>query len=143
MRWFWAAYQQGMWREIMDANLPQTAFAEKMLEMMSCCPYDWMVEARGEEGNRPVGLILGQTVGRGIEPFVEWFPWATVRNQMEATAAFLKEVSPKFKLFVFADEPQDKFWASFVRRGMIRRGCKVIDYFSRGEHALMFYTAGT
>lgn len=133
----------GTWREIMDAELPQKAFAEKMLEMIASCPYDWILEAKGKEGIRPVGLVLGQNVGRGIEPFVEWFPWATKRNQIEAAAAFLKEISPRFKIFVFADEPEDKFWGRFVRRGMIRRGCKVVDYFSRGEHALMFYTAGT
>lgn len=144
MRWLWAAYQMGTWRELMDEELSQRAFTERMKELIADVDQDWILEARGESGNRPVGLVLATSLasGRSIEPFVQWFPWATTRNQMEGTAAFLREVSKRFKIFVFAEEKSGDFWQKFIHYGMIRRGCKVMDHFSRGEHAMMYYTAG-
>jgi hypothetical protein len=130
----------GMWREVMAGNLSREGFEEKMLEIMGAVPYDWILEAQSDNGLRPVGLILGKQVGSGVEPFVEWFPWATARNQIEATAAYLKEVSKQLKIFVFAEESANRFWSHFVYYGLVRRGCKVIDYFSRGEHAMLYYT---
>ena len=131
-----------MWRESLSGNLSQEGFEERILEIISAAPYDWILEAQGDDGIHPVGIILGQKLGTGIEPFVQWFPWATNRNQMEATAVFLKEISKQFRIFVFAEEDATKFWNRFVQYGMVRRGCKVIDYFSRGEHAMFFYTTG-
>ncbi len=148
-RWLWAAYQMGMWREKFSGNLSQDAFEEKFLELALTdgVSYAWMLDAQGKDGLQPVGLILGQQVLTGknvdreiIEPFVEWFPWATPRNQVEATAAFLKYISREIKIFVFAPEDAIRFWNLFVRFGMVRRGCKMIDYFSRGEHAMLYYT---
>lgn len=147
MRWLWLAYERGMWHDHLHDKLSAIAFEEWMLDLLASATnvdrtmsYDWVVEARGEDGMCPVGLILGKEVGTGIEPFVEWFPWATPRNQLEATAVFLKEVSKQFKIFVFAPEDANRFWTRFIQYGMIRRGCRVIDYFSRGEHAILFYT---
>ncbi len=147
MRWLWAAYDMGMWREQLSGGLSQNAFEEKFLELAGGVSYDWILEAQGSDGLRPVGLILAQRVVTGkdvdrvvIEPFVEWFPWATPRNQIEATAAFLKYISKDLKIFVFAPEEATKFWTLFKRYGLVKQGCKVIDYFSRGEHAMLFYT---
>ena len=136
-----------MWREELSGHLSQAGFEEKFLEIASKVAYDWIIEAPGDDGLQPVALMLGQKVMTSnetdrevIEPFVEWFPWATPRNQMEATAAFLKEASKQFKIFVFAKEDATRFWSRFVQYGLVRRGCKVFDYFSRGEHAMLYYT---
>ena len=147
MRWLWAAYQMGMWRDELSGHLSQDAFEERFLELAAEATYDWIVEAPGDDGLQPVGIVLGQRVVTGkdvqfevIEPFVEWFPWATNRNQLEATAVFLKEISKQVKIFVFAPEDAVSFWNRFVQSGLVRRGCKVIDYFSHGNHAMLFYT---
>jgi len=147
MRWLWAAYQMGMWREKLSGHLSQDGFEEKFYEIAGKVAHDWILEAPGDDGLQPVGLILAQRVVTGknvdrsvIEPFVEWFPWATPRNQIEATAAFLKYISKEFKIFVFAEEDATNFWLLFKRYGIVRQGCKVIDYFSRGKHAMFFYT---
>lgn len=140
MRWLWAAYEMGMWRENFSGHLSQDAFQQRFYELAGNAAHDWILEAQGDDGLQPVGLILAQNLGTGIEPLVEWFPWATNRNQIEATAVFLKEISKQFKIFVFAGEDTIKFWSLFKRNGMVRQGCKVIDYFSRGEHAMLFYT---
>jgi len=147
MRWLWAAYEMGMWRDELSGHLSQAGFEEKFLEMAGDVAYDWILEAQGSDGLQPVGLVLGQRVMASaeadheiIEPFVQWFPWATNRNQLEATAVFLKEISKNVKIFVFAAEDAVLFWNRFVQSGLVKRGCKVIDYFSRGEHAMLFYT---
>lgn len=142
MRWFWAAYQMGAWRDVMDGEMPQPLFRARILEVLAAAPYDWVLEAKGSEGVRPVGLVLGFIVGRAVEPGIEWFPWATTRNQVEGTAAFIKEIGKTHKIMVFASEDTSKFWTKFTQHRMIRRGCKVVDYFSRGEHAMLYYTTG-
>ena len=142
MRWLWAAYKSGIWREMMSGDLSAQGFEEKARELIDSALYDWILEAPGNDGLRPVGIILAQKLGTGIEPFVEWFPWATNRNQLEATAVFLKEISKQFKIFVFAAEDATRFWTLFKHYGMVRQGCKVVDYFSRGENAMFFYTTG-
>ena len=143
MRWLFAADRLGMWRDMISGDLSAQAFEEKALEIIAAAPSEGIIDAPGSDGMRPVAIILGQRLGTGIEPFVDWFPWATNRNQMEATAVFLKEISKQVKIFVFAAEDAIKFWSLFKRYGMVRQGCKVIDYFSRGEHAMLYYTTGS
>ena len=140
MRWLWAAYQQGMWRDVMSGNLSPQGFEEKALEFIASSPYEWIVEAQGDDGARPVCIFLAQPVGVGIEPMVQWFPWATPRNKVEAIAVFLKEISKQMKIFIFACDEKVRFWERMVPYGLVRRGCKVVDYFARGENAMMFYT---
>lgn len=142
MAWFWAAYQMGGWRDVMDGNLPQSMFRDRVMEVMAEARYDWVLEAKGEDGVRPVALVLGFVVGRGVEPGIEWFPWATARNQIEATAAFLRDVPKVHKVMVFAEDKAVRFWGKFCQYRMIRRGCKILDYFATGEHAMLYYTPG-
>ena len=141
MRWMWAAYEYGMWRDVMAGNLSPQGFEEKALEFMASYRYEWIVEAQGDDGIRPVCLFLAQPVGMaGIEPAVQWFPWATRRNKLEAIAVFLKEISKQMIIFIFASDEKVKFWTRMVTYGLVRRGCKVVDYFARGKNAMMFYT---
>lgn len=139
-RFMWAGYEMGMWRDNIPMNLPFSAFQEIMLELLGEAVSDWIVESRFQEGIAPIGFFIAQSRGEAIEPYVEWFPWATARNKIECAVAFLKEVSKQQKLIIFSREDYAGFWSRMVQYGVARRGCKVIDYFSRGEHALMFYT---
>ena len=129
-----------MWRDVMAGNLTPQGFEEKALEFLASYSYDWIVEAQGPDGVRPVCIFLAQNVGNGIEPFVQWLPWATRRNRVEAISVFLKEISKQTKIFIFASDDKLKFWSRMVPYGLVRRGCKVIDYFAKGTHAMMFYT---
>lgn len=128
----------------MDDGLPPQAFRERMTEIIASTDHDWILEARGNTGPRPVGLVLAANMGRGraIEPHVDWFPWATGRNKVEASAVFLRDVSRNWKVFVFADAENAAFWHRMVRYRILRRGCKVPDYYARGDDAWMFYTMG-
>ena len=55
----------GGWRDVMDEGLTQAAFSEKMTELIAMAEHDWILEALGESGIRPVGLILASNVARG------------------------------------------------------------------------------
>lgn len=143
-RWLWAAYEMGLWRELIDSDLPIQAFRERMFEIVGAVPYDWIIEARGNEGLRPVGLILAKdwASGRGIEPHIDWFPWATPRNKFEGIATFLREVGKRLKIIVYTDAASEEFYIRMTRYRILRKGCRILDYYARGEHSLMFYTSG-
>ena len=134
----------GMWRELMDDGLSREGFYETMKDVISFADYDWVLHAWGNEGNRPVGLALARSfgAGRAIEPHIDWFPWATSRNKVEIVAAFIKQIGRSFKIFIFSPEETAHFWAWFAKRRMLMKGGQVIDFFSVGEHARLFYTRG-
>ena len=134
----------GAWREMMDDGLTTAAFRERFLEIVGAVPHDWIIEAKGNTGPRPVALVLAGTVGAGriIEPHVEWMPWATNRNKVEAVSTFLRDVGRSWKIFIFVDERNEPFWRRMVRYRILRRGCKVSDHFARGDDAWFYYTTG-
>ena len=144
MRWLWAAYRSGMWRDVFDSGLSQMAFVERIMDFIGAAEMDWIIDARGHEGIRPVGLVMGNWImpGRILHPHVDWFPWATPRNKMEGIAAFLRETSKRYKLFVYAADEAIPFYTRMTQYRILRRGCKVLDHFSMREHSMFFYTVG-
>jgi len=144
LRWLWAAYKLGAFAEVVPEGLDDNGFEEAIVDLLASVDFGWVIEAQGEEGLRPVGVVLGQSraAGRGVEPHVDWFPWATTRNRLEGIAVFLRDVSKQLKIFVFAEEGDTRFWSWYNKRRMLVGGGRVIDYFSRGEHAYLYYTAG-
>jgi len=129
---------------MIDEGLKQSAFWERMIEILASADYDWIIEAKGADGLRPVGLVLALSVanGRGIEPHVAWFPWASGRNKMEGSAIFLREHARQFKVFIYACDADEPFWLRMTNYRILRKGCRIIDYYARGEHSMMFYTVG-
>jgi hypothetical protein len=144
LRYLWAAYRLGFWADAIDAELSQKAFEQKVYETLGMADYDWIVDARQGDNIRPVGLILAHALpdGRRIEPHVDWFPWATPRNKLEGLAAYLRDVGKRFKILVYVEQAEQNFWERLKQYRLLRHGCKIIDYFDRGEHAFFFYTVG-
>jgi len=144
MRWLWAAYRMGVWRELIADDLNKNAFCERMIEIMAAINYDWIIEAKGDEGIRPVGLILAYAFpdGRIITPHVYWFPWATGRNKMEGSAVYLKEIGKRFKIFLHVDMESVPFWKRMVQYHILRQGCKVTEHYANGDDSMFFYTVG-
>ena len=133
-----------MWRELMDEGLTQQGFTERMIEVIGMADYDWILEAHGTEGTRPVGLMLARSflAGRGIEPHADFFPWATARNKIETIATYLRDISKQYKIFVFVPENETGFWDRMKRYRVLMSGGHVADCYSTGEHARLFYTRG-
>lgn len=142
--YLWAAYRLGMWDDYLPPVLSQSMFEARIIEMIAHADYDWIIEAKSDDGVRPVGLVLAQAMldGRRIEPHVDWFPWATPRNRFEGVAAYLREVGKRFKIVLYVPESDQAFWERVKMYRLLRHGCKVIDHFDRGEHAYLFYTVG-
>lgn len=144
MRWLWAAYQMDTWADLFAVNLTKDAFTEKVLEMLGAVDFDWIIDAKSENGMRPVGIVLGnfRAAGRGVEPHVEWFPWATPRNKLEGSATFLYEVGKRYKSFIYSTEDNTVFWDRVCLYRVLKRGCKIGEYFGPKEGAMMYYTPG-
>lgn len=130
----------------MDGDLSVPAFEEKLGELILAAELDWIVEAPtpDNDGMRPVGLILAHACkdGRRIEPHIDWFPWASPRNKFEGIAAFLREVSRQYKILIYVEADQSKFWERLKNYRILVRGCRILDHYSRGEHAMFYYTVG-
>lgn len=137
MGFFWAAYEDGTFSDVLVRDLTPLAFQNAMAEMIGSIHYDWVVEL-----DRPIGLFLGNAMaaGRGAEVQVDWMPWATPRDKLEATAVFLREVPKQLKVFIFSSQEHDAFFARLSRYRLLRNGCKVLNYFGAGKDATMYYT---
>ena len=140
LKFFWAAYKDGTWSDLIYGGLDPASFTEAMTDMMGAVGFDWVLEV----GGKPIGLVLGRTLaaGRVLEPQVDWMPWATMRNKMEGIAVFLREVGKLFKIFVFATEADKPFYERFCRYRLLRRGCIVTKHFGPDAHGYFFYTPG-
>ena len=144
MRWLWAAYRMDTWQGVIFDGLNDDAFREDVISIVSAADYAWMVDVPSERGLQPGGIILGRAFGKGrcVEPHCDWFPWATPRNRMEGMAQFLKQVGKQLKIFAFIDQDNRPFYERIHEYRLLTRGCKVIDHYGPGEHAMMFYTMG-
>jgi len=128
----------------MDGGLSREGFGQRIMELMAASDYDWIVEARGLEGPRPVGIILGRAFagGRAVEPSLKFFQWASARNRIEGAAAGLREIAKTFKVFIFSRDEGAEFWVRMCHYKLLHRGCKIRDHYAVGEDAMMFYTLG-
>lgn len=120
-------------------DLAPKDFKDAMLDYMGTVQYDWIVAS-----DRPLALFLGTVMGgqRGVEVQVDWMPWTTARQKLEATATFLREVSKVMKVYLFSDEASERFFFRLCRYRMLRQGCQVLNFYGGGENARLFYTAG-
>lgn len=145
IRWLWAAYKMGTYKEILPEHMNDDMFTETVLDVIESSDLAFMIDGPGEDGIRPIGIVLARIFAKGnaIEPHVDWFPWATGRNKMEGSATFLRQVKRQFKIFLFIDQPNLKFWERICQYRLLTKGCKVIDHYGPGEHAMMYYTTGT
>ncbi len=127
----------------MPADLSPGMFQHAIIELMGAPPvsYDWIVDV-----DKPVALFLGNPIaaGRGVEVQADFFPWATPRQKMEATAAFLREVPRRFELqvFFFSDEANEPFFQRFCRYRMLRKAGRITNHFGGGVDGIIYHTAG-
>lgn len=88
----WAAYKTGSFDlEEMD----QKEFSEYVLNKTSGFTDGWIVEdynPKFKESKGPIMAILGIYDGFQLEPHMEKFSWASSRNIIRATVAFLQKM---------------------------------------------------
>ena len=81
----------------------------------------WILTAKNLEDNMPVGIVGGLYRQEVLEPHVEWFPWATSRNKIEALLAFIDGMRKDTALLIFTDFEERNFWLRMAQYGVIRR----------------------
>lgn len=86
----WAAHQKQPFYMIPE-NVSQQQFALEVVELSKRAEL-FMAEDDnyGYQGRGPIGLVMSQSDGWRVEPHVEFFPWATKRNMLSATVAFIQ-----------------------------------------------------
>ena len=142
MKWLWASYQMGVWADLFPENLSREEFRDKVWEILSMVDLEWMLEVKSENGLRPIGVVFAEYrfAGHGIEPHVEWFPWATPRNKLESAVAFLKEVGKQHKVFLYIRDEDLRLWEHVWSYKVLKKACNISDCYGRGVKATMFYT---
>ena len=149
MRWtrdadlafLWAAYRKGAFNDVLLPDLPVQNFKEAVMDMMASVDLNWVVTI----GDDLVGLFMARIVGHGhaIEPQVDWMPWASKRQQLEATFAFLSMVSREWKVLVYSAEKDAPFYGRLATKyRILRKGCKIVNYFGGGDDAMLYYSPG-
>lgn len=108
----WAAYQAGSFK--ISAGMTQEQFAEELKTTVENYSAIWIIDddnALYSSGRGPVALVVSKVVDLIVEPEFMFFKWATCRNVLRATVAFLNMAKSSTKtgiLLVRADAKKRK-----------------------------------
>ena len=94
----WAAYKAGSFR--IPEDLTQEAFVTEIERFFSQFGQVWIVDDRNrrfQKGAGQVGLVMTNNVDLIVEAKFGFFKWASPRNVLRATAAFLNMVKHSTK----------------------------------------------
>lgn len=83
----------------------------------------FILEAVGEKGMMPVGFVAVTADGEiphVVYPHVEWFPWATVRNRIEAAIGFINALRRDFLLLIRVKQDVAKFYEHITKYGILQ-----------------------
>jgi hypothetical protein len=87
----WAAYKRGSFQ---FPEMDERQFTEFILQQLSKYASVWMMEDENKgfrSGRGPVCVIPIHTNGWKILPEVYWFSWATLRNKLRCSVAFVQK----------------------------------------------------
>ena len=102
----------------------------------------YILTAKFEGEDRPVGLVEARFSQHRLHPSVFWFPWASHRNKLECAVEFLNDRRHTKLILIEAEEKDWRFYDHLLRYGMMIRGSKTYDYFERGKAAKRYQTRG-
>lgn len=117
IKYLWAGYKKGSFKDIFKEGLSAKAFSEIAVEyILSVYTHAWVL------GDKPIGVVFGINVG----PFIylgsmEWFPWATKRQKIEHLIGFLNLTRKNLYCVFDCSEDDKKFYEYIARHGIIRR----------------------
>lgn len=84
--WLWASY------ELSGGEMEKEEFIDNRVFTLAKYQLVTFIEDENkvfESGKGPVGIIAAKDDGWTVEPHVEWFHWATKKNILRGTVAFL------------------------------------------------------
>ena len=137
LRYLWAAYRKG-WREHFSPDLDAAEFAEQALALVLKV-YEgggevFVLEGESVLGRMPVGVVTMVYAIRPnqtprAEPHVDWFPWATARNKLEATLRLVLEINRNFLLVTTVRQGEERLLLHLIRYGVVRLAGKLNAWF--------------
>lgn len=140
LRWFWAAYQKGAFDGFFDDDMDQETFTASILTVIAELierGNDFVVfDAEISRGTSPVGIVTVGYIDHAAWPHVAWFPWASMRNKVECSVLFLKELKKEVMPLIAADEKDVPFFSHLARYGLLRRVGSLRKY--RGKGATLY-----
>lgn len=145
MRYFYAAYRKG---GLSDMGLAQNLDAREFSiafqhDVSSQCDGAWTLFAETKEGFIPVGGVFGfwphmQAEWMMVHGIV-WFPWASVRNQVESLVGFFNAIRTQIPMLGFTRQDHKRIYEICAAHGVMRRVGTSQNVF-RGEPAALFET---
>lgn len=129
LRYLWAAYRKG-WRAHFSPDLDAGEFAERALALVLKV-YEgggevFVLEGESVLGRMPVGIVTMVYAIRPnqtprAEPHIDWFPWATARNKLEAMLRLVLEVNRNFLLVTTVRQGDERLPRHLIRYGAVRQ----------------------
>lgn len=124
LKYLWAAYRKGAdFGEAFVPDLDAAAFRERFEAISSGLSEGWIITADTKEGYRPAGVIFGAVAPLGAYLVIvsaTWFPWATKRNVLEGTVAFLNTVR-RLPVIWYATDEHKRLYEVCCMHGIVRR----------------------
>lgn len=129
----WLAYKRRpfIW---MDGGMGQQDFAERLKD------YDLLViddrNSKFKSGSGIVTVICELTDGWKLEPHAEHMPWASTRNQLRSTVAYLQYVRYSKKVgacIVYALDRYEKFYNTCCEYGVLHRVGTIVNGDPKGD----------
>jgi len=136
MKYLWAAYKKdGL--PALPENLNKEEFTDLVTEFLSGFSEVFIIESPTIRGKIPVAIITTLVTSR-TEPNVDWFPWASNRNKLEAAAYFLSKMR-KRPILIWANKETTPYFTRLAQYGVLRRIGKA-HKFVDGQDQMIFQT---
>lgn len=133
----WVAYQKNPFYWL-EKNLSQTDFAKSIEEISS--REDLLIwedsNKNFKSGKGMVGVCSLSTNGWKYEPHVQFMPWATKRNKLRTTVAFLQYIRYSKKVgacVVYSLEDSIPLFDKCCEYGVLHRVGKIVNGDPRGD----------
>ena len=129
--WLYAAHKRGGFRHYPQFNeeMSPEVFETKFLETVAPFDVAWILTAPNQKGDdTPVGFVGAFIRHTIMEPHVEWFPWATPRNKLEAATNFINNFRKDFWIQLVVDIKHRNFFDHIRELGILWRVGPVFDY---------------
>lgn len=138
LKYLWAAYKKNAFSDdILPRDLDQNEFTMRVTDILNHMNEVFMLESVTVRGKIPIGMISTMATSR-MEPRTDWFPWASNRNKIEATAYFLTKMR-KRPMLIWANDDTLRFFTRIAQYGALRRVGKVTKFLD-GKDMMLFQT---
>lgn len=94
IKWLWAAYKHGSFDHYNLPEMNRDKFEEMIVTRVVPAYQEIFIIEDKHEGfsnkQGPVGMVMNSLNGWRLEPHVNWFKWATKKNILRGTVAYLQ-----------------------------------------------------